>query len=72
MKDEGVSDNDMLSSSSGQSTAASTMQQQHQQYLGDIDVVLQNFPDIDWDTTPIPGTNMIICTLIFYNDYDSY
>ena len=61
LKDEGASDNDMLSNSGGQSSAASTMQQQHQQYLGDIDIVLQNFPEIDWGTTPIPGTNMLYC-----------
>ena len=64
LKDEGASDNDMLNNSGGQSSAASTMQQQHQQYLGDVDIVLQNFPEIDWDTTPIPGAN--ICTVCIH------
>lgn len=61
LKDEGASDSDILNNSGGQSSAASTMQQQHQQYLGDVDVVLQNFPEIDWGSTPIPGTTCIVC-----------
>lgn len=55
LKDEGASDSDLLTSTGAQSSAASTMQQQHQQYLGDVDIVLQNFPEIDWGSTPIPG-----------------
>jgi len=55
MKEEGGADHDLMASASGHS-AASTMQQQHQQYLGDVDVVLQNFPEIEWGSTPIPGT----------------
>lgn len=56
LKDEGASDSDILNNSGGQSSAPSTMQHQHQQYLGDVDVVLQGFPEIDWGSTPIPGT----------------
>ena len=67
LKDEGVSDNDMLSNSGGQSSA-STMQQQHQQYLGDVDIVLQNFPEIDWGTTPIPGTDVCVFVLFLYSE----
>lgn len=55
MKDEGAGDGDLLTSGGGQTSAASTMQQQHQQYLGDVDIVLQNFPEIEWGSTPIPG-----------------
>ncbi|XP_065904590.1 transcription factor RFX3-like isoform X2 [Dysidea avara] len=55
MKEEGGADHDLMASGSGHS-AASTMQQQHQQYLGDVDVVLQNFPEIEWGSTPIPVT----------------
>lgn len=62
MKDEGASDSDILNNSAGQSSTASTMQQQHQQYLGDVDVVLQNFPDIDWGSTLIPG-NISVCSV---------
>ena len=67
LKDEGASDNDMLGNSAGQSSAASTMQQQHQQYLGDVDIVLQNFPEIDWGATPIPGTICVlfVCVNVF-------
>ena len=60
LKDEGASDSDMLNNSGGQSSAVSTMQHQHQQYLGDVDVVLQNFPEIDWGSTPIPGILLLI------------
>jgi len=69
LKDEGASDSDLLASTGAQSSAASTMQQQHQQYLGDVDVVLQNFPEIDWGSTPIPG-NVLYC--LMYTNVLSY
>ena len=66
MKDEGASDSDLLTTTGAQSSAASTMQQQHQQYLGDVDIVLQNFPEIDWGSTPIPSNVLhCLCTLMF-------
>ena len=72
MKEEGGADHDLMASGSGHS-AASTMQQQHQQYLGDVDVVLQNFPEIEWGSTPIPGTFVVylsvcvcVCVLQVY------
>lgn len=65
LKDEGASDGELLTSTGGQSSTASTMQQQHQQYLGDVDVILQNFPEIDWGSTPIPG---VVYGLCYYYD----
>ena len=34
-----------------------TPAQQHQQYLGDSKPELTQFPEIDWEGTPIPGGN---------------
>ena len=64
MKEEGGADHDLMASGSGHS-AASTMQQQHQQYLGDVDVVLQNFPEIEWGSTPIPGTVLCVFSVVW-------
>lgn len=35
-----------------------TPQQQHQQYLGDSRPELEQFPDIQWAGTPIPGEEL--------------
>jgi len=78
MKEEGGGDHDLMASGSGHS-AASTMQQQHQQYLGDVDVVLQNFPEIEWGSTPVPGTvysvhllKVYFMTASLYNLFATY
>ena len=56
-----------------------TPQQQHQQYLGERRPELPTFPEIHWDTTPVPGKKysvgflklcsnlfIIICCVLFF------